>query len=130
MRDIEIPEGTVLHALKEGQASVTYVGCSQRNKRGEMKNEELHVYWSQPIVGTDGRSFSKRLRIVDRNSLFKGYQIEQYIKKIDPKQDAEQLRAENTRLHSELAAFESRLARLEGKGITLIPGDPLKAGGK
>ena len=130
-KDLDIPEGAVLKPLKEGQADVTYVGSVARNKRGEEKNEILHVYWSPGGVGADGRNYAKRLRIVDRASLIKGYQVEQYIiKKVELKQEADQLRVENAKLRADLATFEGRLARLEGKGVTLVPGDPLKAGSK
>lgn len=123
--DIDIPEGTRLKALKEGQPDVIYVGVATRSKRGEEVNEELYVYWSEPLKGTDGREFVRRLRIVDRKSLVYRYNVEQYIRKDDPRTENEKLREENAKLRSNLSTFEQRLARLEKKGVTLVPGDPL-----
>lgn len=125
--DIVIPEGTHLKPLREGQPDAIYVGVATRSKRIESKNEELHVYWTQPVKGTDGREFARRLRIVDRASLLKGYQVEQYIRKDDPRTENEKLREENAKLKQNLSTFEARLARLDKKGVTLVPGDPLAA---
>ena len=123
--NFEIPEGTVLKPVKEDQSNVTYVGCCIRGRKTG-QSEELHVYWVDPMTGSDNRHYERRLRVVDRHSLMGGYQIEQYIKKVEPKEEAEKLRKENTQLRCDLSAIEARLARLESKGVTLVKGDPLR----